>query len=165
MASSLYATAHPDIVEEINRQAEARLEAQLTVALAADQRAFIFAGFLVAIVAALLAVTTSNTVNHFETVVLLLTSGGLLLAAGLAAWSAQPSAWEMVGNVPSGWLDDIANRTSLAECRAEMATHYEGMIKANQDTLEGAALTMRISLALTVVTMLVAGVVSAFALI
>jgi hypothetical protein len=53
MSSSSYKTGDEEVLVEIQEAAERRLDAQLTTALAADQRALVFAGFAAAAAAAL----------------------------------------------------------------------------------------------------------------
>ena len=146
MTTSPYVDANAEMLAEVIRQAEARLDAQLTAALGADQRAMTFAGLLLAGVGALLGgafgmSSTTHILGPVIAVALIMT-----VAFALAVWSAQPTAWEYVGNVPSEWLADIASNKPLHQGRAEMAEYYDQMIATNEAAIGRAARLMKWSI-------------------
>lgn len=151
MTISPYASATDDVLDEIVRQAEARLDAQLTSAIAADQRAMTFAGLLFAGAAALGAFAPSSAANS-DSIALLLVGIGLAIGGAFATASARPAAWEYVGNVPSGWLGDIQSGKSLKDSKAEMAAFYDEMIAVNETSIGSAGRFMRTAMRIAFVS-------------
>ena len=159
MSVSPYAAAAPDQLDEIIRLAEARLAAQLTLGLAADQRAMTMTSVFAAIAAALIglfAVLRSDATLDLTSLALLITGFGI--ATGLAAWSARPVDWEIPGNEPKAWLYDIRSGDNLHNGKAAMAGHYDEMIGCNAVHITANAKTMRLAFAAILVTLLVAGI-------
>jgi hypothetical protein len=151
MAISPYAAADEDKLAEINRLAEARLAAQLTLGVAADQRAMTLASFLATLDAAVIAVlATKPTSAHYAVVALVV---GFAIAAGIAAFSAQPVAWAAPGNEPSAWLEDIVEGDSLHNGHAAMAGHYDLMIRTNDAALGGNANKLRFAFLVMIMTL------------
>jgi len=154
MAASPYAAAPPEKLAEIIREAEALLEAQLSLAAGADQRALTFAGLLVAAVGALIGAASATSSSGLPAGGILVVSTILFVAACLALWSARPTPWGTVGNEPSSWVDDIAEGAdSLHEGMAAMAGYYDAKISANYLQIERAAKAMKCSMILTVTSM------------
>ncbi|MGY2052247.1 hypothetical protein [Methylobacterium sp. JK268] len=130
-------------LDEIRRGSEAHLAAQLTVALAGNQRAMTFFGFL----AAASAVIAGASVTAIATVSPLapLGYGGLIVVVGflismaMANLAALPDAFEYVGNTPSSWLDDITGEKSLSLSRAEMLAQDDRCIAHNHSVLKRSA--------------------------
>jgi hypothetical protein len=144
MSSSPYFPACAAKLAEINRLAEARLSAQLTLGIAADQRAMTLASFLVATNAAILAVwaiTPKGSAALFPLIILLV---GLAFSAACAIWSALPVAWDPPGNEPSNWLEDIPGDPMHA-CHAAMAEYYDDMITWNAERLQANANWVRVA--------------------
>ena len=156
MSISPYAAATSEHLAEIIRQAEARLASQLTLGVAADQRAMTMAAILGAIDAALigLAGTLERAEFGWSLVVLI---AGFMLSATLAAWTAMPIAWDIPGNEPGQWKKDIENGVSLVSGLASMAEHYDDMISANHARLSSSANIIRMSFVSTVLTLVIAG--------
>ena len=159
MATTPYVGADSEMLGQIIRQAEARLEAQLTAALGADQRAMTFAGLLMAAVGAMLGFSFSRATDPLVAPIIAV-SVGLIFAAALAAWSAQPTKWEYVGNVPSAWLSDIEDAVPVHMGMAQMADWYDGMIATNEEAIGHAAFRMRLSMVVALLSLL-AGTVGA----
>lgn len=145
MTTSPYATADENVLDEIIRQAEARLNAQLTAAVGADQRAMTFAGLLFAGAAALAAIAAQNITSD-QSGILIFVCLGLSISGALAAVSAAPSAWEYVGNVPSAWVGDIQSLKPLRESKSEMANYYDDMLATNETAIAKAGRLMRSSM-------------------
>jgi len=129
-------TASEAVLAEILREAESRLEAQLTAAIAADQRAMTFLGFLLALVTflvgAAIAAATASTPSPF--VAYLSTAGavGLMVAAFFAFVATRPIDFEFVGNDPESWLGDVTQGSLLHDALAEQCAHYDDMLKSNR---------------------------------
>lgn len=149
MATPSLESATSEYIDEIIRQAELRLEAQLSAALAADQRAMTFAGLLFAGIAVLMGgggISISST--YFQPALIFCI--GFALAAGCASWSARPAKWHYVGNFPASWNDDLSEGISFAESRRETATHFQEMLELNERALTRASRWMRASMILAI---------------
>lgn len=149
------ANLRPDVVQEIIREAEARLSAQLQTALAADQRSMTFAAIAGSASAAAIAgagglffVESLKGQSLFYGALAL--SVVFFAASLLAALSARPADWEFVGNVPSAWVDDVTEGKSLKSSLAEMAEHYDGMILNNRKSMVRSAKLFKAALWLAV---------------
>lgn len=147
--------ANPDMLQELTREAEVYLAAQLTAALAADQRAYTFAGTITAasvlLVGAAYALATAPNTNHWLIWVSVGVAAGLFVAAWIAVTSARSVDFEFSGNQPSSWLADIEAGKSLAHALAEQCAHYDVMAGANRKTMEhnGWMFNWAVNLALT----------------
>lgn len=123
-------------LQEMMRLAEVHLEAQRQTAIAADQRAYTFAGFSSAtatiLVGAAYALGSQTELGKVATVVAFF----LVAACGIAIWSARSVGFEFAGSQPGVWLEDIKSRTSLERSLAEQLEHYDGMIAANRRVMD-----------------------------
>lgn len=140
MTKSSYENADPELLRYAVGAAEARVGAQLSAGLAADQRALVFAGFLVAGIvaagggiAALLSAAAPD--------IALLVVGGLvaimlLAALALAIYSARPVGWWLVGHDPADWQEDIANGMPLEKTLPELAEVLDRRVKENRAELK-----------------------------
>src|SRR5687768_8821988 len=92
------------LLREIVTFAETRLQAQLTAALAADQRALVLAGFLstaiVALVGGSVALWLSEPRQSFLAVTALSCAFGFLVALALTIYAARPTKWKYPGTLP-----------------------------------------------------------------
>lgn len=129
--------AKPEVLQEIVREAESRLAAQLSTALAADMRAMTFLGFIAAVVVAAIgfALTTFDY-NRVLSMITLLIGAGFTVAAGFAFEAARPIDFHCVGNNPDQWVLDIQNGISLHDALAEQAQHYSEMLNHNREAME-----------------------------
>lgn len=160
MLISPYTAASPEKLAEIIRLAEARLAAQLTLGVAADQRAMTLASFLIAADAAILAVTSTSASATMVPLMVLL--GGFALAAGLAVWSALPVAWEAPGGEPCNWLTDLAGDNScMSDCNAARAEYYDDMLRWNDKRLKVGANWVRAAFAAALLSLLCAALLAA----
>ena len=159
MSISSYAAAPEAKLAEIIRLAEMRLASQLSLGTAADQRAMTMASILAAIDAALIGLValTHGSDAPASLIILII---GFGIGVGLAAWSALPIAWDVPGNEPRQWLEDIEEEDSLHNGFAAMAFYYNEMIEANDRRLRGNANLLRGAF-LAVVLTLIISVVSA----
>lgn len=159
MAVSPYAAADDSKLAEIIRLAEARLSAQLTLGVAADQRAMTLASFLATLDAAVIALLAiADTHRRWALIALV---AGFGISAAIAAFSAQPVAWDVPGNQPQNWLQDIVEGDSLHNGKAAMAEFYGDMITANDRALASNGNLLRAAFVGTILTLVVAGAVAA----
>jgi hypothetical protein len=146
MSSSDYTAATDKMLAEIVREAEARLQAQLTAAIAADQRAMTFAGLMVAAAAAMIGAALGVSREADVTLPTIVTGLFLFAAAVLAVVAARPVAWDFTGNTPSAWVKSIADGDSLHTALSDMASFYAEMIEANEIAIANAAYWIRLSM-------------------
>lgn len=143
MSKAQYESAPEEKLDLIISQAEDRLQAQLQIGVASDQRAMTFAGIVAALAAALVAVGAEKGVSLPVAVMLVL----LLFSVGAALFAAQPVAWEIPGNTPASWVDDIADGTDdLKSAKAAMASFYAEMISDNARCATSTASLLRAAL-------------------
>jgi hypothetical protein len=159
MSTSPYAAADPAKLAEILRLAESRLAAQLTLGVAADQRAMTMASFLAALDAAVIAVWAVIGAGHAVPIGALVFGFGI--AATIAAFSAQPVAWDTPGAKPSDWTDDIVDGDTLHNGLAAMAEHYDSMISQNDRVLSSNGNAMRLAFVFMLLTLLLAACLAA----
>jgi hypothetical protein len=153
MSPSPYSAASPDKLDEIMRLAELRLAAQLTLGVAADQRAMTMAAILAAVDAALLSAWAALETGASWTLPILIL--GFAVAAALTAWSALPRAWEVAGNEPRKWLSDIPSGDSLHNGKAAMVGHYDDMLADNERQLTASANGVRAAFVVVILALLV----------
>jgi hypothetical protein len=146
MSTTSYAAAPKGVLEEIIREAEARLEAQLTAAVAADQRAMTFAGLMLAAAGAMIGAALGASPDGPLTASVFVTALGLFISAVLAVLAARPVVWNFVGNTPASWLKGLNEDTSLKVSLAQMADFYAEMIEENETAFSGAAFWIRLSM-------------------
>ncbi len=152
--------ARRDQLDIILPQAEKYLAAQLQCALAADQRALVFSGFLVAAIVALiggagaLLMTSPNALGYIA----LVTAVGLIIALVQAVHSARPVGFCYVGGLPSDWKDDVDQGKTVLQSSIELADHYDSMIRDNAKVLEENGDTMRNAQRLTIGSLVGGGV-------
>jgi len=122
-------------LQEILRQAEAYLGAQLAASIAADQRAIAFASALAAaavvLVGAGLALLIAESPNPTLGWTAISTAAGFLLAMAFANFSAMPAVFWFAGNTPESWLEDVRKKQSLQASLAQQLAHYSDMIADN----------------------------------
>jgi hypothetical protein len=162
MSSSDYAAAPAEVLGEIIREAEARLQAQLTAAVAADQRAMTFAGLLLAAAAAMIGAVLGASPNATITVPIFATALGLFASAIFAVAAARPVYWDFVGNTPTSWVRSIADGQSLQGALADMADFYAEMIEENENAIARAAFSIRVSMVGALISLLI-GLIAAAA--
>lgn len=130
-----YSSAHDDLLKEIIRQAEIKLQAQLQAAIAADHRALGVAAAMATIVALIMGGTVAlfqapgapECLAWVGTVV----SVTLLVAVVLAVLSARSIGFYFPGSEPSAWEEDVREEHTLKQSLGDMASHYDQMIRNN----------------------------------
>lgn len=127
------------LAEMVLRQGEINLEAQLQIALAADQRASTLAGIYTAISVAAFGV--SAAMFKADSGAIGLTSAGLtvaaisLVAALLCLGVARPARFHIAGNRPDNWWNDGVRDRTLAECLERESHNYDQYIQHNDEIL------------------------------
>lgn len=159
ISPSRFATADAKLIEEVISQSEKRMQAQLDLAKAADQRALTFAGLLFAGVAVLIALISAERTDNAIKPGLIGVAFGFVVAAALAAWSARPVPWHAVGNEPASYEEDISAGKTFEQTRPETAMNYQKLIRHNEKVLAGNLRFMWASLMVALLTSL-AGVFS-----
>lgn len=101
MSKDQYVGADEAKLDEILRQAESRLKAQLSLAIAADQRAMTFSSVLATGAAALIAWAIAIAADSRTLIPVMVLIVGAVAALGCALWSASPIAWDSPGNTPA----------------------------------------------------------------
>ncbi|PJK29957.1 hypothetical protein [Minwuia thermotolerans] len=145
-----YSAASAEILREIIRQAEIKLQAQLQAALAADSRALGVAAAMATIAALLMggaaAVFQSATAPAALAWIGVWVAGILLFAGTLAVVSARAIGFDFPGSEPSAWEDDIGNASTLKQSLGDMADHYDTMIADNARRMKRAGWIFNASL-------------------
>lgn len=152
------------ILDEIVREGSARLEAQLQIAIAADQRALTLAGFQITAatgaVAGGAALMTSDEPRQLLALIAFLFSLAVLISAGIALWTVLPRKFRIPGNCPLNWLKNHwrwhDKGFDLKAARVEQAACLAEQIADNRKLLDWTAQLMRISFLGTIVTAVVA---------
>lgn len=145
-----FAVADREMLEEIIRQAESYLQAQLTAGIAADQRAMSFFGTTAA--AAALIITGGVTLilqGNVHTPLgwaAIATAFGLLISIALASLTAKPVSFCYPGNSPGEWVADILSAKGYNYALAETAAHYDDFIHENKITLDRNATMMAVAI-------------------
>ena len=128
-------------LQEILREAEVHLSAQLSAAVAADQRAYTFAGTVTAASVLLVSAAYVLMTGDVSNKILGWSSVGVAVSLFAASWMAVISArsvdFEFAGNQPGNWADDIDGGKPFNQALAEQCAHYDLMIISNRRTMEG----------------------------
>jgi len=147
-----WSRADPEMAKIILRQAELRLDAQLKIAIAADQRAMVSAGICAAFAAASATAAISNvssgrtasisqpkptvasTGNNEITAAGLAIAATLLCAAAIFLRCAKPTKFKVPGNEPAFWFE-VRNHKNLAVALGGECENYQVWIEQNNDAL------------------------------
>ncbi len=153
------------LINETMRQAESRLGAQLTAALAADARAMQFISFIAAITVFLISVALAALEVTGWPLEISAVAGvgvlGFILAGRHAYEAAKPVPFEFVGGYPSAWLSDIEQDKPLTDALLEQLDLYEGMLQKNRASMEAASSALRRAATTIGVTLLICGIMAA----
>jgi hypothetical protein len=140
--ADIFKTAKPEILDEINREAELFLQAQLAAALAADQRALVYASIVGAVLAILiggLATVASSDMQLSKFLFCIVPMAICFIMSLVYALSAcRPIGFASAGNNPRQWIEDIQSSQSLHDSKAEMAAFYGTAIEENRNAMEDA---------------------------
>lgn len=137
MDKNPYKSADGELLDEVIRQAEARLNAQLTCALGSDQRAINFASVLATLSVGLFAAGVSIADKQVPlAIVAMIVSLIISGASGLIIWGSRPIRFHFIGNTPSSFISDINNNKSLNMVKSEVSLHYDDMINENHKLMK-----------------------------
>jgi hypothetical protein len=146
----------PLILDEIIRQGEARLQAQLQSALASDARAGVMASIQGAAAAALFVAATGKDFEPRLQLSAFVAAFVFTFGAFFAACALRPVAFGWVGSKPSDWLDDIGEGIGLLAAKAQTAVWIEKGLNHN-----GGAIRLNCRLTNAAIICLVAAPLSA----
>lgn len=156
--------AEHDILQEILRESELKLAAQLQSGLAADQRAFTYLGFIVVIVVVIVGAAFSLQIdkptNTALSVICLLLSGGFFTSCIYLYKSAKPVDWYFAGNEPNKWLEDIENKITLHHALAAQCGYYDKCLTENNRSLVNASQNFENATLIFVITVAFCGLLS-----
>lgn len=162
MAASPFTTKDEQMLVEIRDAAERRLEAQLTAALASDQRALNFAGFAATPAAALTGLAASILIGRgpeqFLGWLALAAAVALAAAMALAVFAARPSKWFFPGGKPESWLADIAAGKRRLERLQDLAEDYNHRITHNDAIMKYHGKLLHVSATLAFLTPLASAI-------
>ncbi len=134
-------------LNEIIREAESYLTAQLTAGIAADQRAISFSSVVsagaVVVGGGGIALLQSANAEVSLTLGAFIVTVGLLIATFFANLSSMPAEFWYPGNDPKQWLDDVSTGKPLTRSLAEQAAHYSEMIGKNDRLMRRNSRQMR----------------------
>lgn len=126
-------------IQEIVREAEVYLGAQLQAGIAADQRAVTFASVVGAVAAVLVGgfVAAAYGDSGPGNLGWIVFPGvmGLLVSMALATWAGRPVDWHHAGTSPKHWRPDVEKSTSLEASLAGQAALYAQSIDDNNVVL------------------------------
>jgi hypothetical protein len=157
----------PEVLAEIVREAEARLNTQLQIASSADGRALSIAGFeTTAATAALgagIALAQRSQSDPWFTILALVFSVVMVCTAVLSVSTVRPAKFSVPGNNPKNWLPDqwLGGEScdySLTQARIEQAACLETAIFENSVWIEKAAARVRLSIDVALGCVGVAGI-------
>ena len=137
MENNPYLGADREILNEVMREAESYLAAQLQSGIAADARAIQFVSVMAA-ASALIAGAGFTLISEQNFVLggpALLVSFGFMIAMGLASFSARPTDFFYCGNAPSQWKEDIRKNFSISQSIASQIVNYDDQIMFNRNIL------------------------------
>lgn len=136
--------------EAVLRQGEVRLEAQLTIALAADRRATTITAAFLALASAGIAFGTNTLISEQPSLQLgwAAIAAGVVyaIAAGVSLLTARPTGFRLAGANPENWWDDDVLGRPIEECQYLESLNYSRRIEKNDTLLKDNALLMIISL-------------------
>lgn len=147
------------LILETQRRSEMRLEAQLTLALAADARAMTFCSIMVAAAAALLGFA-----GEVAQPVPMIIAGLFFLASAIsAAFVFRPMKWAAPGQCGSDYATDLRDNVPFHEVVVEVVGHTDEQIADNNQKAKVNARAFRIALALAIAGPVLAGLYMAVA--
>lgn len=156
-----YSSLSIDVLQEIVRQAELRLQAQFQTTIAADNRAMGVAAALATIsvvlmTAAVAALSIKGVGNQIASACSI-SSAVLLVGVVIAVVSARAIEFNFPGSYPSNWDEEVAHGASFKKALSDMANHYDEMLKENNNKMNEAGFLFNLSLILSSASMVVAG--------
>lgn len=159
-------TLPDEVLAEVVREAERRLDAQLQIATAADQRALTFAGFQIAAATGSLAGGVALMAARQPDLVLAAMAFTFALVLLLACLFAMATVWprkfSIPGNEPANWLPEEwrwpDKGFALEAARVEQASCLQECIEKNRRSAEWASRLMHWSMGVTAAAVATAGI-------
>jgi hypothetical protein len=148
------------------REGEARLQAQLQVATAADQRALSWGGLLIAAATGALggglALVSKSEPDYVLGLLAIVFSGAMMAAAWKALLTVHPNQFFLPGNKPANWLPEKwdcvgTNRLKIEQARREQAEQISDQIHQNATDARQRATRMAASFRLAKWTIWIGG--------
>ena len=158
----------PEVLTEIVREGEARMEALLQIASAADLRAMTLAGLQIgaatASLGAGLVMLYDDQGEIWLSGLAVIFAAAMILASLLAVSTLRPAKFHVPGNSPVNWLPQYwlggeAHGFSLVQARIEQAACLELAINENQKWIEWAGARVRRSIDCMLAAVGIAGLV------
>ena len=130
----LYESARDDLLPEIIRQAEARLNEQGQVNRSVDQKAVQLTVLFGTLAAASLPVSAQALHDQSFALMAGALAAGVIcfICAVISVIASIPTTFGVVGNDPGNWQEDLAEGKSKQRCLAESAQHYDVALKRNR---------------------------------
>ena len=135
------------LVREAVRLAELNLTSQLSLMLAADQRATTFSGMIIGALAVVATIYDKDTVNWTDDLGLVI----LGFAATLAAYSARSVKIFVPGNEFKNFSSDIASYREINTVLADLGRIFDAASTANRATMQRNSKFYNAALVLSVV--------------
>ena len=123
------------ILSEVIRQGEARMQAQLTAALAADARAGTLASVQAGGAAALLVFAAGDAASETAAVGAMAAAACLAVGACLAALALRPCDFGWVGSRPCDWVEGGVVSYTVPGAMAETCQHLDKYLRLNERTM------------------------------
>lgn len=152
------------ILIEVVREGEIRIQAQLSAATSADQRALTWTGFVLTLALAVGGGAITLGLSGQQPALAvdgMLLSGLLALSAYYASRSVRPAQFCMPGNEPENWLPTEwapGKPRSLRQARIEQATCLNNQIADNKEVAARMARELNLSMSLAFTAIFVAGI-------
>lgn len=127
------------LIQEASRHGEARIAAQVQIAISADQRAAILAGIYAAAATAIIGVIASSVIVQGNKPLLIgssVTALTFLIAAVFCLLATLPVEFGAPGNEPQEWYSDIEKGTPLEVAVGEQLAHFNQHILDNHIMLQ-----------------------------
>jgi hypothetical protein len=119
-------------VREAVRLAELNLTSQLSLMLAADQRATTFSGMIIGALAVVATIYVDDTVNWTDDLGLVI----LGLSAALAVYSARSVEITVPGNEFKNFSSDLASNREFNTVLADLGRIFDAASAANRATMQ-----------------------------
>ena len=148
------------LVHEALRLAELNLASELSLMLAADQRATTFSGMIVAALAVVATIYDHDTANWTDDLGLLI----LAFAAGLALYSVRSVKIIVPGVKFDNFADDIKSHRDVKTVLTELGRIYDAASTVNRKVISRNAKFYNAALIWTIAAFVVALIPNAFSL-
>ena len=155
-----------EVLDEVVREAELRIAAQLETANASDQRAMAWCGFLITIATAgtggAISLSLSGAHSALATLATIF-SFVIGVAAFLAIDCVRPKYFGFPGNLPENWLPaewEAGKPLTLFQARIEQARCLNNLIDDNVVWAKTCAVRLQLSMDIAVWAVIFAGIIA-----